>query len=96
MSTIPNLGASREPGNPLTLLAEKMDALTEVIREGMTRHGQHTYGILNVNPGQWLVYCLGCSAAQERYVHPCVFHQHGKGEIPPSGFNVEPSSAEQS
>jgi hypothetical protein len=90
----------RDGGNPLVLLSTALEGQSQVIRDGlnailqlMSKGQEHIYGLQPVeheNASGWMTYCLACSNAQQRYVHPCAVVDAGSLQVPPPMFVTAP------
>lgn len=87
--TIPVLGRDEKSNNPLLILSDAVAHQTSVLEKiAKAMPAKHVYQLHSAGPEQWLVYCNGCSEAEERYVWPCHVREHD-APVPPSGFTAE-------
>lgn len=97
--SIPVLGRDEGSKNPLVVLANVMERQTQVlaqIAENTAKEGRHIYAYEEVQPGMWMGYCLACSEAAKRFVHPCLDAQKAPTSAPPASFEYTASTTPSS
>lgn len=83
------LGKDPSTSNPLLVLATAIEHQTNAIIQianNTTPEGRHIYAYEEVEPNLWVGYCLACSEAQKRFVHPCLDPQNAPPHAPPGTF----------